>query len=148
MEREGEKERILKRELIYAKQSISLAPSNASAWNYLRGLLTHTGTPFATVEVFVKPYTLASDSAAETEKRDIVDLDNPPPAAEAELPCVQALEFLADICEAQGASQREKEKTEKAVEIWKRLANEYDTIRKKYWEHRIRDAHHAQGARA
>jgi len=86
-------------------------------WNYLRGLLTHTGTPFATVETFVKPYTLASGSAADAEKREIVDLDNPPPAAEAELPCVQALEFLADIYEAQGTGQREKEKTEKAVEV-------------------------------
>jgi protein farnesyltransferase/geranylgeranyltransferase type-1 subunit alpha len=69
------------------------------------------------VEAFVKPYTLAPGSVTDAEKRDIVDLDNPPPSAEAELPCVQALEFLADIFEAQGAAQQEKEKTEKAVEV-------------------------------
>ena len=66
------------------------------------------------VEAFVKPY---ANSASDAEKRDIVDLDNPPPSAEAELPCVQALEFLADIFEAQGASEPDKEKTEKAVEV-------------------------------
>jgi protein farnesyltransferase/geranylgeranyltransferase type-1 subunit alpha len=69
------------------------------------------------VEAFVKPYTLGPGPAADVEKTEIVDLDNPPPTAEAELPCVQALEFLADIFEAQGAAQREKEKTEKAVEV-------------------------------
>ena len=133
-ENEAEKERIFKRELMlvtfflsttiihsvhtsYAKQSISLAPSNPSAWNYLRGILTHTGTPFVTVEVFVKPYTLAANFASDAEKRDIVDLDNPPPSAEADLPCIQAMEFLADIFETQGASELEKDKTEKAVEV-------------------------------
>lgn len=101
----------------YAKQSISLAPSNPSAWNYLRGILTRTGKPFVTVEAFVKPYTLAANSASDAEKRDIVDLDNPPPSAEAELPCIQALEFLADIFEIQGASEPGNENTEKAVEV-------------------------------
>jgi len=66
------------------------------------------------VEAFVKPYTIP---ASDVEIRDIVDLDNPPPSAEAELPCIQALEFLADIFETQGASEPDKEKTEKAVEV-------------------------------
>ena len=43
---------------------------------------------------------------------DVVDLDNPLPSAGAELPCVAALEFLADIYEQEGS-----EGTAKAVEV-------------------------------
>ena len=39
------------------KEKIALAPNNSSAWNYLRGALEHTGTPFATLAPFVEPYT-------------------------------------------------------------------------------------------
>lgn len=92
------------------KQSISLAPSNPSSWNYLRGILTHTGTPFSSVKDFVSLYAYPRDAS---EKRDIVDLDNPPPSDEAELPCVQAMEFLTDIWEAEKTLQS----IEKAVEV-------------------------------
>ncbi|KAF8186392.1 hypothetical protein BJ912DRAFT_1022793 [Pholiota molesta] len=142
---ESERQRIIKRELIYTKQNISLAPNNPSAWNYLRGILKESGTPFALVQDFARPYAYPHSP---DEKRDIVDLDNPPPGPEAELPCVQAMEFLADVWEAEGAAEAKtapasaREKTEKAVEMWTGLANEHDRIRKKYWEHRIRDAHH------
>ncbi|KAI1784532.1 protein prenylyltransferase [Ganoderma leucocontextum] len=124
-----DRERVLRRELAFAKEKIALAPNNPSAWNYLRGALEHTNTPFATVAAFVEPYT-----ASETPAPDVVDLDNPLPSPGAQLPCVAALEFLADIYEKEGG-----EKTAKAVEIWKTLANEKDTMRKKYWEYRIRD---------
>ncbi|TBU34341.1 protein prenylyltransferase [Dichomitus squalens] len=125
-----DREQTLRRELSFAKEKIALAPNNLSAWNYLRGALEHTHTPFTTVTAFVEPYT-----ASEPPATDVVDLDNPLPSAGAQLPCVAALEFLADIYEEEGG-----EKTAKAVEIWKLLANEKDTMRKKYWEHRIRDA--------
>ncbi|KDR77230.1 hypothetical protein GALMADRAFT_246519 [Galerina marginata CBS 339.88] len=134
--REGEedRERILKRELTYVKQNISLAPSNPSAWNYLRGILNHTRRPLLSVTDFARPYAYPRGSQP---IKDIVDLENPPPSETAELPCVQAMEFMADTWEAEGG----EEKTEMAVKIWVELANEHDTIRKKYWEHRIRDAH-------
>ncbi|KJA18001.1 hypothetical protein HYPSUDRAFT_145674 [Hypholoma sublateritium FD-334 SS-4] len=124
---EAERARIFRRELIYTKQNIAIAPSNPSAWNYLRGVLRETNTPFAAVQDFARLYAYPH-SADET--RDVVDLDNPAPGADAELPCVQAMEFLADAWE-----------TEAGAEMWKSLANEHDTIRRQYWEHRIRDAH-------
>ncbi|CAA7266213.1 unnamed protein product [Cyclocybe aegerita] len=138
--REGERdrERVFKRELTFVKQNISLAPSNPSAWNYLRGILKHTSTPFASVLPFVRPYAVVP-SSSESAQRDIVDLENPPPGEGAELPCAEALEFLADAYEIQGGADGVKS----AVEIWTSLANKYDPIRKKYWEHRIRDAHQA-----
>jgi hypothetical protein len=43
----------------------------------------------------------------------MVDLENPPPPKGAELPCVQAIEFLADIYEQAG----DKDNILKAVEV-------------------------------
>ncbi|KAF9485669.1 protein prenylyltransferase [Pholiota conissans] len=148
---ESERQRIFKRELIYTKQNISLAPSNPSAWNYLRGILKETGNSISVVKHFARLYAFPHGS---NEKHDIVDLDNPPPSAEAELPSVQAMEFLADVWEAEAIAKLKTEpkaaktETDKAVEMWTALANEHDKIRKKYWEHRIRDAHHLLQASA
>ncbi|KAI0355915.1 protein prenylyltransferase [Trametes cingulata] len=127
-----DRDQVLRRELSFAKEKIALAPNNPSAWNYLRGVLEFTNTPFETLSSFVEPYT-ASQPPAPTD--EVVDLDNPLPSAEAELPCVAALEFMADVYEKQGGDA-----TAKAVEIWKSLANERDVMRKKYWEYRIREA--------
>ena len=122
-----------------AKEKIALAPNNLSAWNYLRGALEHTNTPFVTVVAFVEPYTASEPPAA-----DVVDLDNPLPSAGAQLPCVPALEFLADGYEKEGGEKttkavevrdtillRLKRGLKQTVQIWKLLANEKDTMRKK-----------------
>ncbi|KAJ7742689.1 hypothetical protein DFH07DRAFT_38737 [Mycena maculata] len=130
-EGEADRERIVRRELIYVKQNISLAPNNASAWNYLRGVLEYNRLPFSTVAAFVQPYTVLLPEAA----TDIVDLENPPPGRGAELPCAAAVEFLADVYEEKGGAD-----VQTAVGLWRSLADEHDTIRKKYWEFRIRDA--------
>ncbi|EIW54989.1 protein prenylyltransferase [Trametes versicolor FP-101664 SS1] len=127
-----DREQVRRRELAYVKEQIAVAPNNASAWNYLRGVLETTRTPFEELTSFVEPYT-ASQRPAPGE--EVVDLDNPLPTERAELPCVAALEFMADAYEKRGGDS-----VPKAVEIWKVLANEKDTMRKKYWEYRIRDA--------
>ncbi|KAL4245673.1 protein prenyltransferase subunit alpha family protein [Abortiporus biennis] len=131
-QQQGEEDRpeVLKRELGYTKDQISLAPNNPSAWNYLRGILEQTKTPFSNLESFVQLYV-----SSEPPKQDILDLENPAPGESAELPCVAALEFLADIHEQAGA-----DRVQKAIEIWKSLGDKYDTMRKKYWEYRIREA--------
>ncbi|KAH8103042.1 protein prenylyltransferase [Cristinia sonorae] len=122
---------VLKREIAYTKDQIALAPNNPSAWNYLRGILEHTKTPFNSLRTFVELYSTQTAPGEE----DIVDLDNPKPGPGAQLPCAPALEFLADIHEEMGGEQ-----TKKAIEIWKSLGNEYDTMRKKYWEFRVKEA--------
>ncbi|KII87673.1 hypothetical protein PLICRDRAFT_30275 [Plicaturopsis crispa FD-325 SS-3] len=143
---EEDREAVVRRELGYGRffaclsasgKKISLAPNNASAWNYLRGILDHSATPYSHLSSFVLPYTRAH--SYEENPSDAIDLENPLPSREAQLPCVAAIEFLADIYEAEGG-----ESTAKAVELWKSLADEHDTIRKKYWEHRIKDAREAQ----
>ncbi|KAF8153149.1 hypothetical protein B0H34DRAFT_663021 [Crassisporium funariophilum] len=143
---EEDRVRVFKRELTYVKQTISLAPNNPSAWNYLRGILEHNAMPFSLVKAFVLPYTLPLPSPSLSPSTpgtrasvDIVDLETPPPGEGAELPCAGAVEFLADIWEKEGSA----EGVGKATELWKALANEHDTIRKKYWEWRIREAHEA-----
>ncbi|RXW18993.1 hypothetical protein EST38_g6871 [Candolleomyces aberdarensis] len=127
---EEDRERVLKREL--TQQSISLAPNNASAWNYLRGILNHNKVAFSSVAEFVKLYTVPYDAS----RKDIVDVDLPPPGPSADLPCAAAIEFLADVYEQEG----DKDGVQRATELWKSLATEHDTIRVKYWEHRIREA--------
>ncbi|KAK7044574.1 hypothetical protein R3P38DRAFT_2879551 [Favolaschia claudopus] len=129
---EEDRERVVRRELIYTKQSISLAPNNASAWNYLRGVLEYNKLPLSTVAPFVQPYT----KPLPDQLLDLVDVENPPPGKGADLPCVAAIEFQADVYEEAGGS----EDVDKAVQLWKSLAGEFDTIRKKYWEYRIQQA--------
>lgn len=80
-------------------------PNNASAWNYLRGILDHNKLPYASVQAFVEAYTRDTPPAT----GDIVDLENPPPSEEAQLPCPAAIELLADIHEPQDV--------EKAIEV-------------------------------
>ncbi|KAJ8473646.1 hypothetical protein ONZ51_g7733 [Trametes cubensis] len=130
-------------------EKIALAPNNPSAWNYLRGVLEFTKTPFETLTSFVLPYTASKPPAPEDE---VVDLDNPLPSQDAELPCVAALEFLADVYEKRGGDDTAKavevsvpmtrvfKQADLRVQFWKTLANEKDIIRKKYWEYRIREA--------
>ncbi|KAH7928588.1 protein prenylyltransferase [Leucogyrophana mollusca] len=133
--RKGDEDRdeVIRRELGFVKQSISVAPNNASAWNYLRGILDHNGTPYSDLQTFVNPYSVPH--TLEETAEGVVDLENPLPSKESHLPAVAAIEFMADIYEKEGGDSLMK-----ATELWKSLANEHDTIRKKYWEYRIREA--------
>jgi len=80
----------------YVKQNISLAANNLSAWNYLRGVLDFNQIPYSRLFDFVKPYAIPGSI---DPNADLVDLENPPPARGASLPCPAAIEFLADIYE-------------------------------------------------
>lgn len=106
------------------KAKISLAPNNPSAWNYLRGILECSSTPFISLAPFVEPYTSNKNLWSD---EDVVDLDNPKPSSDAVLPCVAALDYLAEAHAREG-----DDGVGKAVELWKLLANEHDTMRKKY----------------
>ncbi|KAI0322928.1 hypothetical protein OF83DRAFT_1048410 [Amylostereum chailletii] len=143
-------EAVVKRELAFVKEKIALAPNNPSAWNYFRGVLDHSHTPYATEQAFVQLYTGPTPSLTFTD--EVLDLENPPPSQGSQLPCTAAIDFMADIYEANG-----KDSLQKAVELWRSLADKHDTIRKKYvhsditrdvylcttrsyWEYRIREA--------
>lgn len=140
----GGSEDVVKREIRYSKQSIALAPNNASAWNYLRGVLDRSGVAYKGLERWVGMYTQVHKPPSDGEDagdEDIIDADNPAPSRGADLPCAAAIEFLADIYEKDGG----RDSVLKAVELWKSLANEHDTMRRRYWEHRIREGIEAIG---
>ncbi|KAG8803540.1 CAAX geranylgeranyltransferase alpha subunit [Serendipita sp. 399] len=124
--RDGDEDRamVVRRELNYAKQKIALSPNNLSAWNYLRGILNKTETKFSSIKSFVIPYTLPQQQK-DTEEEEYLDLDNPLPSSSATLPCALAMEFLADIYEEEGDVTR-------ATELLTGLAEEHDTMRKRY----------------
>ncbi|KAH9996714.1 protein prenylyltransferase [Russula compacta] len=125
-------EEAVRRELAFAKGKIALAPNNASAWNYLRGVLNYARMPYSTQVAFAELYVV---DAVKPGTDDVLDLENPSPSEGAELPCPAAIEFMADVHEARG-----KEGVSEAVQFWRSLAHTYDTMRKRYWEFRIRDA--------
>ena len=93
----------------FTKERIALVPNNASAWNYLRGILNHARLPYSTQAAFAKQYIVDAVGAGAD---DVLDLENPPPSEGAELPCAAAIEFMADVHEASG-----KEGIPKAVEV-------------------------------
>lgn len=105
----------------FTKEKISIAPNNPSAWNYLRGVLECGRLPLSGLREFVEPYAaepkepldpLAPPNTQPVE--EVVDLDNPLPSKQAELPVPLAIEFLGDIAEEEGNN-------EKAIEVGARL---------------------------
>lgn len=90
-----------------------MAPNNASAWNYLRGVLDLAKTPFSSLTSFVLPYTRRHGQ--ETDDEQIIDLDNPLPSTSSDLPAPPALEFLADIYEREAEGSRSSEQEEAVV---------------------------------
>ncbi|KIM70428.1 hypothetical protein SCLCIDRAFT_100662 [Scleroderma citrinum Foug A] len=135
--RKGEEDRneVVRRELVYVKMKISVAPNNPSAWNYLRGVLDNSKTPYSALKAFVEPYCFEAEPTVPDNSEVIVDLEDPLPSPEAQLPCTAAIEFLADIHESLGGDN-----VRIAIDLWSSLANTHDTFRKKYWEYRIREA--------
>ncbi|EJU02475.1 protein prenylyltransferase [Dacryopinax primogenitus] len=121
---------LVQSEIDYTEHKIALAPNNASAWNYLRGLLSNSKTPLSTLLPFARPYTLPQSLQpslrvfAEAEERELL------PGENAQLPCVMALEFIADAL-------GEKGEVEEANKLFDELV-ERDPIRKQFWEYRKR----------
>ena len=64
-------------------------------------MLDYVNVPYSTVIDFVNLYATSFDPS----RTDIVDLENPPPSKDAQLPCVHAVEFLADIFERDGENR-------------------------------------------
>jgi hypothetical protein len=94
----------------FAKERIAIAPNNPSVWNYLRGVLDHAKIPYSKLQAFVLPYSLPQPPLGTPP--EIVDLESPLPSKDSQLPCVAAIEFMADIHEAAGGDD-----SVKAVEV-------------------------------
>ncbi|KAK9325847.1 hypothetical protein V1517DRAFT_312784 [Lipomyces orientalis] len=102
-------------EIDYAKTAILKAPQNASAWNYLLGVLKHSNRSLSEIEDFCNDLATLPTTEPSTD----IDMD--------QITSARALEVLADIY----ASRHE---VEKAAQAWTLLAEKYDPIRENYWK--------------
>ncbi|KAM0787612.1 hypothetical protein ACM66B_003679 [Microbotryomycetes sp. NB124-2] len=123
-----------RREIRYAKEKLAISPNNPSAWNYLRGVLDRTETPYSGLLPFVEPMALATPESMPS--------DEPAVSALAELPAFLAIEFMAD-CALRQANEsdpsRKQEKAKEASALFSSLC-QFDPIRTKYWQFRSREA--------
>ncbi|CAZ79837.1 unnamed protein product [Tuber melanosporum] len=104
-------EEVVEREIAFIEDAVFIAPQNASAWNYLRGVLKKVHRPLSSVESMCLGY---------------APLDNPD-----KITSSHALDLLADIY----AEKREEHgKAVKALEL---LAAKFDPIRANYWNYRV-----------
>lgn len=116
---------ITQREITFAKDKIALAPNNPSPWNYLRGVIDKTNTPFSVHEEFCRKYT-GLDQSDQTD-----DLQG------AGVVSAQALGFLVEIYD----DKKQRGKLTKADldqldDIFDLLSTRHDRIRSKYWKYR------------
>ncbi|EXJ65432.1 hypothetical protein A1O7_01773 [Cladophialophora yegresii CBS 114405] len=105
------------REINYAKDHIAWAPQNASAWNYLRGVLTRAGMPITEMRVFCEGFVGGRGANLMSEGGTIRSS--------------HAIDWLADIYRLEGDVKRSRECLDA-------LARKWDPIRRKYWEYRAR----------
>ncbi|XP_069687612.1 protein farnesyltransferase/geranylgeranyltransferase type-1 subunit alpha [Periplaneta americana] len=107
---------VIDRELEFTLNKIKKVTNNESAWNYLRGvLLHHTGG-------------ISQDPAVKKMCEELYLSGNRSPFL---------LAFLVDMCEEkiERADGDMNDSLQHAVQLCDILANEYDTIRKEYWNY-------------
>lgn len=106
----------------YLRTKIELAPQNISCWTYLRGLY----------ELFLKEnYDPSIIRFAETFVDGVLEES---PEQEQEPDTIEssyALEFLAHVY------GRDPSKKQRAIRAYKLLADKYDSIRSKLWQHKL-----------
>ncbi|EPS37100.1 hypothetical protein H072_9299 [Dactylellina haptotyla CBS 200.50] len=107
----GPEEGVVERESELAKEAISKAPQNPSAWNYLKAVLRKGGIELATLKPFCESFA--------------------PILSPDEIKSSHALDILSEIYDEAGDSV----KAEKALEL---LASKFDPVRKNYWRYRRR----------
>lgn len=114
----GFTEDVLKREIAYTLEKINICKENESAWNYLRGLIIHDKGGLSQNE----------DVTKFCEK--LYEEGNRSP---------YLLASLVDMCEeqiSQGVLDHPKYNLKRLLELCHELAEKYDTVRCKYWEHK------------
>lgn len=126
------KKECINNEIAFTKDCIKMIPHNASAWNYLRGIVP-------LLKANDNPYSVASDLALSLlptpeEVSQDPSVDAPPRSPPL------ALEWLLDDVEAKLVSEEEeankKELDKQAESIVARLIVA-DVIRRRYWQYRL-----------
>ena len=102
-------EKVYDEEVEYAKAKIALAPQNAAAWNYLKGVVRKQGNGAKGLEEFALQF-------ADPDREDQIRSSH-------------ALDLLADLW----AQEKRKDDAARALDL---LGEKYDPIRKNYWDYR------------
>ena len=102
-------EGVFAKELEYTQAKIGLAPQNAAAWNYLKGVAKKRGRGLKGLEGFALQF-------ADPDKED-------------EVRSSHALDLLADIW----TQEKQNDKASQALDL---LGAKFDPIRKNYWDYR------------
>jgi protein farnesyltransferase/geranylgeranyltransferase type-1 subunit alpha len=118
-------ETVVERELGYARSWIGVAPMNASAWNYLRGVLRRAGRGLAGEKGFCEGFVRGEGELEDGE----LDFEG------AGVRSSHAIELLSEIYGAEG-TERGKEKARLCLVA---LGRKWDIIRKNYWDYRIKN---------
>ena len=108
---------VVDREIEYAQARVRWAPNNASAWNYLRGVLRRAGLPLPAMTAFCEGF--VGGPGADLWKE--VEVEGGAGVASA-----VALEWLAEI-------YMQARELERSRECWEALATKWDPVRSKYW---------------
>jgi protein farnesyltransferase/geranylgeranyltransferase type-1 subunit alpha len=122
-------EYIVDAELEYAEDKIRLAPENRSPWHYARGVLRAAKLPLSKWKGFASKFII----------EEIGDADN---IIKVHVKSSLALEWLADVyaeeAQAKGAEAERDKTVNDAVRMLTLLKEEYDPIRKNYWDYKMR----------
>ena len=99
---------IFTQEINYAMVKIDTAPQNASAWNYLKGVLRKQGKGAKEVEIFALQYASLED--------------------ESKIRSTHALDLLAEVWAGEAS-----DRAHQALDL---LGSKYDPVRANYWQYR------------
>jgi protein farnesyltransferase/geranylgeranyltransferase type-1 subunit alpha len=120
-------EDVVDAELEYAKGKIILAPENRSPWHYARGVLRASNRPLSEWKGFASKFV-------------IEEIDDAGNIIKVHVKSSLALEWLADVYaeEAHVEGTEARDNTANAVRILTLLKEQYDPIRKNYWDYKMR----------
>ncbi|ODH50995.1 hypothetical protein GX48_02956 [Paracoccidioides brasiliensis] len=121
-------EDLIMAEIEYAKNKILLAPENRCPWAYARGVLRAAGKSMAELEGFASKFILEEVEA---------EADG---GVKYQVKSSLAVEWLADVYAEEAEDEKDTEEKRKAdaVKMLTLLKDQYDPIRKNYWDYRIR----------
>lgn len=118
-------------EIAYAVSQIHSIPHNASAWNYLRGVVNAAGVGRSSIIGVLAPYLAGSRVAPDTSVgRGKCPQRTAPLSEHTPTPVPLALEFQADAL-------LEEKRDAEAKAVFEQLATEADQMRVAYWTMRM-----------
>ena len=115
-------EDVVEREIEFTKQKIELAPNNLSAWNYLKGVLRRAGRDRQEVEEFCLRFVGVDGDVEVLEDEK---------SGKRGVRSRHAVEWL-------GESWGEKGEMERCRRCFEVLGQEWDPVRRNYWNYRLK----------